>query len=492
MLEKKSADARSIYFRIEDQYGTEILEDWVDNYPGTDTDDTDEIIKAILQNVVFIDRDDWEEDDREFWPASIELYRDNELAAVEQIDADTPETSAVETVFTENDEPDEYDCTYAGDQYVESGIEEDSDAWKDAAAEAIENPNEYAEETTIDIDAIVQQKVEEAHEEIKQQVDDVFANLVVNYENAGGSFSNEAESDGLIDCIEDEYGIDDDTLYEGLNDRFDRFLRLKEAVKIKRLKESDEFDPKSALRFTDAKDWDRAFTVYSDKQALSMLDKIADPRKKIGRAAALYVASIVGLYFDEVRDRCKELLEESNVYDSSLGDSLYGSDEEKIAYLEKVLPFVKGDTAAKYINSRLAKLKAKVESSQAEEMQKQADEEARKAKEESIQKQLEEQYRSSGDPILAIDTEWNTFAGHIGAYSLVAASASGKPLSEAQISSKIYDLDKTGKCFCVYELSDGEQKFSTDVANAFSRWVLANDGGSFDVYKLLRPVEENA
>lgn len=491
MLEKKPADARSIYFRIEDQYGTEILEDWVDNYPGTDTDDTDEIIKAILQNVVFIDRDDWEEDDKEFWPASIELYRDNELVAVEQIDTDTSETS-VETAFTENDEPDEYDCTYAGDQYVESEVEDDNDAWKDAAAEATENPNEYVEETTIDIDAIVQQKVEEAHEEIKQQVDDVFANLVVNYENAGGSFSNEAESDGLIDCIEDEYGIDDETLYEGLNDRFDRFLKLKEAVKAKRLKESEEFDPKSALRFTDAKDWDRAFTIYSDKQALNMLDKIADPRKKIGRAAALYVASIVGLYFDEVRDRSKELLEENNVYDSSLGDSLYGSDEEKIAYIEKVLPFVKGDIATKYLNFRLAKLKAKVKSIESAEAQKQADEEARKAREESIQKQLEEQYRSSGDPVFTIDAVWNTFAGHIGTYSLSAASSSGKEMTEEQIASKIDSLDKAGKYFCMYSFSDSDARFSLDIAKAFRSWVDANDGGSFDVYKLVRPVEEDA
>ena len=412
---------------------------------------------------------------------------------------------------------------------IEEKVESDSGSWQDAIEEATEDRIQYdfsadddtddtTEENTVEegdtvvepsLEDVVKSRLEDTRADIVEDVDNIFANIVLKFEDAGGSFENET-GDELVKNAEEEFGIDDAD-YSDTDSSFDKIVVLKEAVIAKRLREAEgQFTVEEALKKADKKDWDRALANYSDAQIESMFNKITDPRKKIGRAIAFWTAPFLlhgwsrGRYLKYIRDFIDQSALDNFFHD---GDGYYSSCEQCIVDLwPKVKDIINASPEAvgkfeEAYNEALKTIDQKAAEKKAAEMKKAAE----KAKKDKETEWLKKQYQAaSGNAVFQVSSDWNSFGGYIGQYSKVAYTPSGRKMSEEEINRKIQKYDNENyyepKYFAVagyhggYDRDfgvdySGKEIYTLDIEKAYEDYINYSTDGYLSIYKISKRIK---
>ena len=415
---------------------------------------------------------------------------------------------------------------------IEEKVESDSGSWQDAIDEATEDRIQYdfsADDDTDDVteenaaedgdtvvepslEDVVKSRLEDTRADIVEDVDNIFANIVMKFEDAGGSFENET-GDELVKNAEEEFGIDDAD-YGDTDSSFDKIVVLKEAVIAKRLREAEgQLTVEEALKKADKKDWDRALANYSNAQIESMFNKITDPRKKIGRAIAFYAVGPLtdGFVYSEYKKYIRDFIDESalneffgeNKYD---GLDYYSSHAQRIIDTwQKVKDIINASPEAisKFEQSyekALKTLDQKAAEKKAAEMKAAAE----KAKKEKETEWLKKQYQAAGAAVFEVSSEWHSFGGYIGQYGKVAYTPSGRKMSDEEIYRKIQKYDDENyyepKYFAVagfhggYDRDfgvsyEGKEIYTLDIAKAYEDYIGYSSDGYLSIYKISKRIK---
>jgi len=411
---------------------------------------------------------------------------------------------------------------------IEEKVESDSGSWQDAIEEATEDRIQYdfsadddaddtTEESTAEagdtvvepsLEDVVKSRLEDARADIVEDVDNIFANIIMKFEDAGGSFENET-GDELVKNAEEEFGVDD-VDYGDTDNSFDKVVVLKEAVIAKRLREAEGlFTVEEALKKADKKDWDRALAHYSEAQVESMFNKITDPRKRIGRAIAFYTASMLtkGYTAHGEYKYLRGFIDQSSLDEFfHEGDGYYDSCEKcivdlwpKVKDLINASPEAVGKFEEAY-EEALKKIDQKAAEKKAAEMKKAAE----KAKKEKETEWLKKQYQAAGAAVFQVSSEWNSFGGYIGQYGKVAYTPSGRKMSDEEIYRKIQKYNDENyyepKYFAVagfhggYDRDfgveyEGKTIYTLDIAKAYEDYINYSTDGYLSVYKISKRIK---